>query len=74
LIGGKQAALGLETIATRESDRYEIMAEEIVIRQRPAPLAPRITDAELAAHAMMVKELGDKAIWLQMGSAEVRPQ
>ena len=26
LIGGKQAALGLETIATRESDRYEIIA------------------------------------------------
>ena len=64
LIGGKQAALGLETIAAREFDRNEIMAEEIVIRQRPAPLAPRLTDAELAAHSLLVKELGEKAIWL----------
>jgi DNA polymerase-3 subunit epsilon len=67
LIGGKQAALGLETIATRESDRYEIINVEISIRQRPTPLAPRLTEAELAAHALLVKDLGEKAIWLRMG-------
>ena len=69
LIGGKQAALGLETVATRESDRYEIINVEISIRQRPAPLAPRLTEADLAAHSLLVRELGEKAIWLQMDAA-----
>ena len=30
---------------------------------RPAPLAPRVTDAERAAHRAFVATLGDKAIW-----------
>ena len=31
---------------------------------RPAPIAPRLTDDELAAHAQFIARLGDKAIWL----------
>ncbi len=68
LIGGKQAALGLDSIASGSS-AIEITTIEITIRQRPAPLAPRLTEAELAAHGMLVKELGEKAIWLKMGEA-----
>ena len=69
LIGGKQAALGLDSIASGSSSAIEITTIEITIRQRPAPLAPRLTEAELAAHGMLVKELGEKAIWLKMGEA-----
>jgi DNA polymerase-3 subunit epsilon len=67
LIGGKQAALGLETIVSGSSATIAITSVEIAIRQRPAPLAPRLSDADLAAHALLVKELGEKAIWLQLG-------
>ena len=73
LIGGKQAALGLESIAARPAGRIEIMAVEITIRVRPAPLGPRLTDADRAAHRLLVAELGDKALWLKMG-AESRAQ
>jgi DNA polymerase-3 subunit epsilon len=34
-----------------------------VVRVRPAPLAPRITDEEIAAHRAFVATLGEKAIW-----------
>ncbi|MDQ2634238.1 MAG: DNA polymerase III subunit epsilon [Pseudomonadota bacterium] len=66
LIGGKQAALGLETIAGGGADNYEAVSVEITIRQRPAPLPPRLTDADLAAHGRLVRELGEKAVWLQL--------
>jgi DNA polymerase-3 subunit epsilon len=34
-----------------------------VVRVRPAPLAPRITDEEIAAHRAFVATLGEKPIW-----------
>lgn len=67
LIGGKQAALGLDSITSGSSSTIEITTIEITIRQRPSPLAPRLTDADLAAHAQLVRDLGDKAVWLKMG-------
>jgi DNA polymerase-3 subunit epsilon len=67
LIGGKQAALGLETVVSASSASIEISTVEVSIRRRPAPLAPRLSDVELAAHASMVKEIGEKAIWLRIG-------
>jgi DNA polymerase-3 subunit epsilon len=33
------------------------------VQQRPAPLALRVTDADLVAHAQFIARLGDKAIW-----------
>ena len=33
------------------------------MRVRPAPLLPRISDAEREAHLAFVATLGDKAIW-----------
>ena len=74
LIGGKQAALGLESIAARPQGRIEIMAAEITIRVRPAPLSPRLTDADRAAHRLLVAELGEKALWLKMNVSESRAQ
>jgi DNA polymerase-3 subunit epsilon len=66
LIGGKQAALGLDGATSGAATSIEISTVEITIRQRPAPLPPRLTEAERAAHAALVRNLGDKAIWLKM--------
>ncbi len=63
LIGGKQTALGLSVEnAAGRAERTETVGE-IVLRQRPTPLAPRLTEAERAAHAALVEKMGDKAIW-----------
>ena len=37
-------------------------------RPRPAPLPPRLTDAEISAHAELIARMGDKAIWLRYRS------
>jgi DNA polymerase-3 subunit epsilon len=61
LIGGRQRGLMLAPveIAAQATDSGPKPA-----RQRPEKLAPRITEAELAAHAAFVaKELGDKSLW-----------
>ncbi|MGE3832510.1 MAG: DNA polymerase III subunit epsilon [Parvibaculaceae bacterium] len=64
LIGGRQAALGLgmrdnvSTLALGSVTR--------VVMVRPRPLAPRLTDAELLAHAAMIAELGPKALWAEL--------
>jgi DNA polymerase III subunit epsilon len=60
LIGARQAQLGLVSatlapVAMVQSTR--------VIRMRPSPLAPRLTEAERAAHRALVAALGPKAIW-----------
>ena len=64
LIGGKQAALGLDAMVV-VTNRPEASQVAIAIRPRPAPLAPRLSEAERAAHAAMVETLGEKAIWLK---------
>jgi DNA polymerase-3 subunit epsilon len=71
LIGGKQAALGLDTFVSGPSSAVETTTIEISIRARPAPLAPRVTEAELAAHSLLVKELGEKAVWLKLEAGAV---
>ena len=61
LIGGRQAQLGLaETVVTAVTGTDGAL----VIRVRPAPLAPRITEAEREAHAAFIATLGEAAIWL----------
>lgn len=66
LVGGKQAALGFDGFAGGGAGAIEIGAIEIVIRERPRPLAPRLSEAEMAAHASLVASLGEKALWLKM--------
>ncbi len=70
LIGGKQAALVLDSFVTGPTTAIEVKTVEISVRQRPAPLAPRLTEAELAAHSLLVQNLGEKANWLKF--AEIR--
>jgi DNA polymerase III subunit epsilon len=59
LLGARQAQLGLvETVTVAVGARAGH-----VIRVRATPLAPRLTDAERAAHRVFVATLGESAIW-----------
>jgi DNA polymerase III subunit epsilon len=59
LIGARQATLVLSQTATPAQEFGAI----VVVRERPAPLAPRLTDEERDAHRLFIKTLGDEAIW-----------
>lgn len=64
LIGGRQAALGLGTDDEQASAAPTIgRTVNKPQRQRPQPLSPALSDDELSAHASLVKQLGEKAIW-----------
>jgi DNA polymerase III subunit epsilon len=58
LAGGRQARLGL----TKDSATVTTNAAA-VIRARPAPLAPLLSDAERDAHRAFVAKLGNDALW-----------
>ena len=60
LTGKRQTRLSLidETIGTPQQ-----IGGIVVVKVRPAPLPPRITDAEREVHRAFVATLGDKAIW-----------
>ena len=60
LIGGRQVTLTLETETTIVVTETATLAPA---RQRPTPLPPRLTPAELAAHVVLVASLGDAALW-----------
>ncbi|MGB5870468.1 MAG: DNA polymerase III subunit epsilon [Albidovulum sp.] len=62
LIGGRQPDFALSAESGSSSgtaDEREAWAPS----RRPAPLAPRLTEAEAAAHAEFVTGLGPEAIW-----------
>ncbi len=60
LIGGRQATFGLSD-ANRGARRSA--AGRTALAQRPVPLRPRLTEADIRAHEAFLKDLGDKAIW-----------
>jgi DNA polymerase-3 subunit epsilon len=66
LIGGKQAALGLEVAVTSTVEVSTRRETTIIIGERPAALAPRLSEADLAAHAALVAELGENAVWVEV--------
>lgn len=70
LIGGKQAALGLEIV---ETEQVEIRRSVgiVAIAARPRPLPSRLCDAQRAAHAALVVEIGASAIWSRTKTAQV---
>ena len=70
LIGGRQAALGLETSAARPESATVTVLAELAIRARPAPLPNRLSQEERAAHARLVGEIGEKALWNRMAEKE----
>jgi DNA polymerase III subunit epsilon len=67
MVGGRQPDFGLATEAQNSAaDRTEAGLDWRP-RPRPTPLAPRLTEAEAAAHAAFVAGMGDSAIWLKRG-------
>jgi DNA polymerase-3 subunit epsilon len=69
LIGGRQVTLGLGQSAAPQRLRPGPAPDRIssfgTQRQRPAPLAPRLSAEERAAHERMLGELGETAVWLK---------
>ena len=64
LAGGRQAALGLESAASRPAGgRNDATHVEVSIGARPEPLPSRISETERAAHARLVADLGEKSLW-----------
>src|SRR5262245_13676580 len=60
LIGARQAQLGLAEKNERGPNGLD---DAIVVRTRPQPLPPRLSETELAAHRDFVAGLGDNALW-----------
>lgn len=60
LLGGKQAALGLDPV---RGNALAGAAAGGVSGPRPEPLTPLLSTEEAAAHADFVKTLGEKALW-----------
>jgi DNA polymerase III subunit epsilon len=67
LVGGRQPDFGLATEAQNSAaDRTEAGLDWRP-RPRSTPLAPRLTEAEAAAHAAFVAGMGDSAVWPKRG-------
>jgi DNA polymerase-3 subunit epsilon len=60
LIGARQAQLGLSESGERPASRADGV---MMMRARPEQLAPRLSEAELAAHRDFVVGLGENALW-----------
>jgi DNA polymerase III subunit epsilon len=59
LIGARQAQLVLSQTAVP----IRVAGEPIVLRERPAPLPPRLSEDERAAHRQFIATLGESAVW-----------
>lgn len=67
LIGGRQPDFGLNTVKSNRSggdteENWRPFA-------RPAPLPPRISEAETTAHKAFVEAMGENALWTKLGSS-----
>lgn len=68
LIGGRQPDFGLHSaVSTAAATTQAGSDADWRPRPRSVPLAPRLTEAEAAAHAAFVAKLGDGAIWNKRG-------
>jgi DNA polymerase III subunit epsilon len=68
LVEARQAQLGLAAAPTL---KIAVASSTIAVRVRPVPLAPRVTDAERAAHGAFIATLGENAIWKDYAAAPV---
>lgn len=66
LIGARQAQLGLSQTAAP----VRIAGEPIVLRERPVPLSPRLSEEERVAHRNFIATLGENAVWRDYVSAD----
>lgn len=63
LIGGRQTALSLASTEAKTVVRFQNTSTVAV---RPHPLSVRLTVAEQEAHAELISELGEAAIWKKL--------
>jgi DNA polymerase-3 subunit epsilon len=63
LIGGRQAALGLEVVEQTTRIGVSGGGVTVEIARRERVLRPRLSEAEQAAHAEMVRQIGAAALW-----------
>lgn len=66
MIGGKQAALGLEVKSEMRDAAKSAVSSAAGLTARPSPLPSRLTAEEREAHAMLVDRLGEDAIWKKL--------
>ncbi|MDZ5697406.1 DNA polymerase III subunit epsilon [Chelativorans sp. M5D2P16] len=67
LAGGKQATFGLEVAPAKPAEGERQAGGPVTLGSRVRPLAPRLSPAERQAHAAMVAEIGENALWLKTG-------
>ncbi len=60
LIGARQAQLGLAELGVRLANGDGTAG----LRKRAAPLTPRVSEEERAAHRAFIADLGEDALWL----------
>jgi DNA polymerase III subunit epsilon len=63
LVGGRQPDFGLNPAAQSNTSGNSQSATDWRPRPRTTPLAPRLSEAEAAAHAAFVDKMGEAAIW-----------
>ncbi|WP_293867919.1 DNA polymerase III subunit epsilon [uncultured Alsobacter sp.] len=61
LLGGRQADLGLAEVRSADPVRTRTATARTLVR--PAPLPPRLSEAEIQAHKAFVGTLGGTALW-----------
>ncbi|MCY1126426.1 DNA polymerase III subunit epsilon [Frigidibacter sp. RF13] len=67
LIGGRQPDFGLSTMDQKAGDGAGAESATWTAPRRSAPLPPRITEEEAAAHRAFVEGLGDRSLWKRFG-------
>ncbi len=67
LIGGRQTVLGLTSESGQTVRKVEV--GQTRVSARPAPLAGRLSQAEIDAHNEMIAGLGDKPLWRTTGNS-----
>lgn len=65
LMGGRQAGLGLQTVADVSAARDIVSDVAYQARPRPVPIAVRERPEEKLAHSQFIETLGENAIWLK---------
>ena len=65
LMGGRQAGLGLQTVADASAKQTEEADVHYLARSRPEALKQPDREAEVLAHAQFIDTIGENAIWLK---------
>jgi DNA polymerase-3 subunit epsilon len=69
LLGERQAAFGLQTLGGNATGADRRGAKRMASKPRPAPLPPRLSETDAAAHRSLIEKMGAKAIWLRFWGA-----